>query len=58
MARAGQAEQQRDNAVEGLHYRFNCLIDGAQRALGKNPDVDRDYCELCSSSIWRIIGSA
>jgi DNA transposition AAA+ family ATPase len=32
--------------VEGLHYRFNCLVDGAQRALGQDPDVDRDYCEL------------
>jgi DNA transposition AAA+ family ATPase len=33
-------------AVDGLHFRFNCLVDQAYRALGEEPDVDRDYCEL------------
>lgn len=32
--------------VDGLHFRFNCLVDQACRELGQETDVDRDYCEL------------
>lgn len=32
--------------VEGLHFRFNCLVDQASRGLGQESDIDRDYCEL------------
>jgi DNA transposition AAA+ family ATPase len=32
--------------IDGLHFRFNCLVDQACRALGQETDVDRDYCEL------------
>ena len=34
------------NALDGLHFRFNCLVDQACQALGQEIDVDRDYCEL------------
>lgn len=32
--------------VDGLHFRFNCLVDQAYRELGQETEVDRDYCEL------------
>ena len=32
--------------VDGLHFRFHCLVDQACRELGQESDVDRDDCEL------------
>ena len=32
--------------VDGLHFRFNCLVDQACRELRQESDVDRDFCEL------------
>jgi DNA transposition AAA+ family ATPase len=32
--------------VDGLHFRFNCLVAQACQELGQESDVDRDCCEL------------
>ncbi len=32
--------------VDGLHFRFNCLVDQAHQVLGHETDIERDYCEL------------
>jgi AAA domain len=36
-----------EKEVDGLHFRFNCLVDQAMTQLqGEDREVDRDYCEL------------
>ena len=36
-----------EKEIEGLHFRFNCLVDQAvAQRQGEDRDIDRDYCEL------------